>query len=127
MLCNEDGQQSERNSAAIQEQSRGSEAAYKKRLSLTDMDTEHSNKYAPTIASPAAYGFGPSVALPTLLGMMPQVTDLDDETDDDDEDTDGDVLMKYMKGLTPKVRGVIGFIYLLALLPLFVCFNYLIN
>ena len=68
---------------------------------------EHSNKNAPTIASPAAYGFGPSVAMPTLLGMMPQITNLDDDDEDEDEDedeADGDVLVKYLKGLSPKVR-----------------------
>ena len=51
---------------------------HKKRLSLTDMDTECLTN-APTIASPAAYGFGPSVAMPAILGMMPEMPKFEDE------------------------------------------------
>ncbi len=104
-----DGQQLERHSTALEQARRsGGEVPQRsKRLSLTDMDTEHSNKNAPMIASPAAFGFGPSVAMPTLLGMMPQVTNLDDETEgeeeEEEEDTDGDILVKYLKGLSPTV------------------------
>ena len=67
------------------------------------MDTEW-NKNAPIIASPAAIGFGPSVAMPALLGMMPEFTDLDDEMDEEGkEDRDEDDMMRYLEGLSPQV------------------------
>ena len=43
----------------------------KNRLSLLDMETEQSRN-APIMASPAAFGYGPALAMPTLMGMMPQ-------------------------------------------------------
>ena len=71
------------------------------------METEQ-DTYAPTIASPAAYGFGPSVAMPTLLGMMPDMPNFDESIDGEGEG--GDV-MKYLEEskqqLTPQVRIII--------------------
>ena len=40
---------------------------------------------APMIASPAAVGYGPTVAMPTLMGMMPEMKDFDEEETDGDE------------------------------------------
>ena len=39
------------------------------RLSLLDMEIEQ-DKVAAQIASPAAWGYGPALAMPTLMGMM---------------------------------------------------------
>lgn len=54
------------------------------RFSLLDMETEQSRN-APIIASPAAVGYGPAVAMPTLTSMMPAMPSLEgvgeDETD----------------------------------------------
>lgn len=47
------------------------------RLSLLGMEMERST-VAPMIASPAAEGWGPTVAMPTLMGMMPEMPSLDD-------------------------------------------------
>ena len=46
------------------------------RLSLLDMEMEQS-KNAPSIASPAAFGYGPALTMPTLMGMMPDMPPLD--------------------------------------------------
>ncbi len=82
---------------------------HKKRLSLIDMDTDRVTN-APTIASPAAYGFGPSVAMPTILGMMP---DLQDEEETDGEGEEGASVMKYLEDskllFTPQVTSVSSF------------------
>lgn len=51
------------------------------RLSLLDMETQQS-KNAPSIASPAAFGYGPALAMPTLTGMMPEMPSLDDSGGD---------------------------------------------
>ena len=40
------------------------------------METEQS-KNASSIASPAAFGYGPALTMPTLMGMMPDMPPLD--------------------------------------------------
>ncbi len=47
------------------------------RLSLLDMEAG-AMTVAPMIASPAAEGWGPTVAMPTLMGMMPEMTSFDE-------------------------------------------------
>ena len=68
------------------------------------MDTDQVTN-APTIASPAAYGFGPSVAMPTILGMMPDMPDDEEGADGDGEG--GASVMKYLEDskllFTPQV------------------------
>lgn len=56
------------------------------RLSLLDMETEQS-KNAPSIASPAAVGYGPALTMPTLMGMMPDMPNLDQSGDGQKLDT----------------------------------------
>ena len=58
------------------------------RFSVLDMDAAPS-KGAPTIASPAALGYGPTLALPTLTQMAkaPPRNDGDDSTKEHDEST----------------------------------------
>ena len=53
------------------------------RFSLLGMDVPEYDQsaQAPTIAAPAALGYGPTVAMPTLMGMMPDIRDLEDDTD----------------------------------------------
>lgn len=47
------------------------------RLSLLGMEAGAST-IAPMIASPAAEGWGPTVAMPTLMGMMPEMPSFDE-------------------------------------------------
>ena len=88
-------------------------AGYKKRLSLTDMDTDRVIN-APSIASPAAFGFGPSVAMPTLLGMMPDMPNMEEGADGegDGEGEGGASVMKYLEDskllFTPQVADVLN-------------------
>ena len=42
------------------------------RISVLDTEVQQSHK-APVIASPAAFGYGPTLAMPTLLGMGQQL------------------------------------------------------
>ena len=56
------------------------------RLSLLDMETEQS-KNAPSIASPAAVGYGPALTMPTLMGMMPDMPNFDQSGDGQKLDT----------------------------------------
>ena len=63
----------ERNSRKAREIERNQKT---NRLSLLDMETEQS-KNAPSIASPAAFGYGPALTMPTLMGMMPDMPPLD--------------------------------------------------
>lgn len=97
--------QQKQKSAAAQGGGGAGGAGYKKRLSLTDMDTDRITN-APTIASPAAYGFGPSVAMPTILGMMPDIPGAEEGADGEGED--GKSAMKYLEDskllFTPQVR-----------------------
>lgn len=51
------------------------------RLSMLNMDT-HQSKALPKLASPAAEGWGPTMALPTLLGMGQAMQHDQDETAD---------------------------------------------
>ena len=45
-------------------------------------DTEvHQSRTAPVIASPAAFGYGPTLAMPTLLGMGEQMPNREDSVD----------------------------------------------
>jgi len=50
------------------------------------METEQS-KNAPSIASPAAVGYGPALTMPTLMGMMPDMPNLDQSGDGQKLDT----------------------------------------
>ena len=63
----------ERNSRKAREIERNQKT---NRLSLLDMEMEQS-KNAPSIASPAAFGYGPALTMPTLMGMMPDMPPLD--------------------------------------------------
>lgn len=45
------------------------------RISVTDEDVEQSH-LPPTIASPAAFGYGPAVAMPTILGLAQRMPDV---------------------------------------------------
>ncbi len=47
------------------------------RLSILGMEAGQST-VAPMIASPAAEGWGPTTAMPTLMGMMPGMPSLDE-------------------------------------------------
>lgn len=47
------------------------------RISLLGMEAGASN-IAPMIASPAAEGWGPTMAMPTLMGMMPEMPNFDE-------------------------------------------------
>ena len=68
-----------------------------RRLSLLDMQMQRSTN-APVIASPAAFGHGPTVAMPTLMGMMPEMPSLDDSNEYGDNS-----LLSVSIGLSPKV------------------------
>ena len=71
------------------------------------MDMEQSTN-APVIASPAAFGFGPSVAMPALLGMMPEMSNAE-ETDGEEGDEGEASLLRYLEEarqhFTPQVSG----------------------
>lgn len=72
------------------------------------MEMEQSTN-APAIASPAAFGFGPSVAMPALQGMMPEMPNLE-ETDRDVGEAEGEEsLLKYLEEakqhFTPQVSA----------------------
>ena len=75
------------------------------------MDTERVTN-APTIASPAAYGFGPSVAMPTILGMMPDMPAYEEGTDGGEGEGEGEgaSMLKYLEEaqhhLTPQVYAI---------------------
>ena len=61
------------------------------------MDTER-NTNAPIIASPAAYGFGPSLAMPALLGLMPDMPNFEEATDGEDgNEGEGGGVMRYLE------------------------------
>ena len=60
------------------------------RFSLLGMEVPDYDQtgHAPIIAAPAAVGYGPTVAMPTLMGMMPSMEDFEEDIDrDGDEDT----------------------------------------
>ena len=69
-------------------QSTAGDSKSSNRFSVLDMDAAPS-KGAPTIASPAALGYGPTLALPTLTQMAkaPPTNDGDDTTKEHDEST----------------------------------------
>ncbi len=75
------------------------------------MDTER-DVQAPTIASPAAFGFGPSLAMPTLLRMMTDIGNLDEEEDDSVDGEIESTPMRYLEDslrqqLSPEVCGCV--------------------
>ena len=94
------------------------QGADRKRLSLTDMEMIR-NTNAPVIASPAAYGFGPSVAMPAILGMMPDNPNLD-ETEGSGEGEESVIryLEEAQKHFTPQVYVCILLLWQVALLKL---------
>lgn len=60
------------------------------RFSLLGMDVpdQEQSTHAPMIAAPAALGYGPTVAMPTLMGMMPEMKDFEEEETDVEEGLD---------------------------------------
>lgn len=67
------------------------------------------NTSAPTMASPASYGFGPSMVMPGILGMMPDMPPLEEGDGGEDEEEEGeDSVLKYLEEsklhFTPQVR-----------------------
>ena len=82
------------------------------RLSLLGMEVpnyDHS-AHAPMIAAPAAVGYGPTVAMPTLMGMMPEMKDFEEETDDDGLDQSNASVQMRVK--SPGVR-VLQWLYII--------------
>lgn len=60
------------------------------RFSLLGMDMpDHGQSaHAPTIAAPAALGYCPTVSMPTLIGMMPEMKDFEEDETDVEEGLD---------------------------------------
>ena len=73
-----------------------------KRLSLLDMEARPFT-HAPMIASPAAVGYGPTFANPTILGMMPEMPKFEESTDGGEEGNDSSLLSTSGMGLSPEV------------------------
>lgn len=67
------------------------------RLSVLDMEARPS-KGAPMIASPAAIGYGPTLALPTLMQMSKATTDEDATNKLDDSTNDQDMSLLNVSG-----------------------------
>ena len=57
------------------------------RFSLLGMEIPDLDQlgHAPIIAAPAAVGYGPTVAMPTLMGMMPPMNDFQEDVDGEGE------------------------------------------
>ena len=51
-----------------------------------DIPETDQSAHAPMIAAPAAVGYGPTVAMPTLVGMMPEMKDFEEDETDGNED-----------------------------------------
>lgn len=84
-----------------EKQQRTADSSTANRLSVLDMDAAPS-KGAPTIASPAALGYGPTLALPTLMQMAkaPVTNSSNDNegTKEHDESTDHDMSLLNVSG-----------------------------
>ena len=79
------------------------------RFSLLGMEVSDYTAHAPMIAPPAALGYGPAVAMPTLMGMMPEMKDFEESTDGDGShdglDLSTTALQVPLKEKSPGVRG----------------------
>ena len=53
-----------------------------------DMPDQEQSAHAPMIAAPAALGYCPTVSMPTLIGMMPEMKDLEEDETDVEEGLD---------------------------------------